>query len=115
MLVARFVKFLQNVKKSPKLAAQFLLQKVLNNVNTVSPRNVRMIKDMTGHGQDILSINPTWLRKKIKFCEIGEQEKWRVNFIKEITNNNKMMLKLPATEDEDSEQLNEILEHLCIS
>ena len=119
MLISRFVKFLQNIKKSPKLAAQFLLQKVLNNVNTVTGRNVRMIKDMIGHGQDILSINPTWLRKKIKFCEISEQEKWRVNFIKEITNINQMVLKLPATEDEDSflssEQLNEILEHLCIS
>ena len=47
MLISRFVKFLQNIKKSPKLAAQFLLQKVLENVNTVTGRNVRMIKDIT--------------------------------------------------------------------
>ena len=55
----------------------------------------------------------------VKCCEISEQEKWRVNFIKEITNINQMVLKLTATADEDSfltsEQSNEIIEHLCIS
>jgi hypothetical protein len=119
MLISRFVKFLQNIKKSPKLAAQFLLQKVLENVNTVTGRNVRMIKDIIGHDYDILLIIPAWLWNKVKFCEISEQEKCRVNFIEEITNINQMVLNLPATADEDSfltsEQLNEIIEHLCIS
>ena len=61
MLVSRFVKFIQNIKKSPKLATQFMLQKVINNVNTVTGRNVRLVKDMIGHDFDILTINPMWL------------------------------------------------------
>ena len=36
MLSVRFVKFLQNVQKSDKVAVQFRLRKVQNNVNTVT-------------------------------------------------------------------------------
>jgi hypothetical protein len=43
MPVTRYVKFLQTVKKSPKLAVQFMLEKTRNNVNTVTGSNVRFI------------------------------------------------------------------------
>ena len=46
MILSRYVKFLQ---KSPKLAAQFMLQKVFNNVDTITGRNIRNILDKIGH------------------------------------------------------------------
>ena len=76
MRISRFVKFLQNMKISLKLVTQCMLQKVLKNMNTVTGRNVRMIKDMIGHNHDVLSINPAWLKNKIRFCEISGQEKF---------------------------------------
>ena len=120
MLISRFVKFLQNVKKSPKLAAQYMLQKVISNVNTVTGRNVRHIKDMIGHEYDVLTVNPTWLRNRIKFCEISENDKWRIDIIKEIVNIKQTVLELtPAEEDDDSfltsEQLEELLDFVSCS
>ena len=119
MLISRFVKFLQNIKKSPKLAAQFMLQKVINNVSTVTGKNVRMVKDMIGHQHDLLSVKPGWLRNTLKFCELHDDDQWRVDMIKEITNIKQNILELTPDEEEDSfltsEQLEEILHFVSVS
>ena len=104
MLVSRFVKFIQNIQKSPKLATKFMLQKVMNNVNTVTGRNVRLVKDMIGHDFDVLTINPAWL----------------IDLIKEIVNINQKVLKLTPTEDEEDsflthEELQDILDFVSSS
>ena len=57
MILSRYVKFLQNVQKSPKLAAQLMLQKVYKDVNTITGRNIRYIKDKIGHQYDLLTVN----------------------------------------------------------
>ena len=102
------------------LAAQYMLQKVMIYVNTVTGRNVRHIKDMIGHEYDVLTVNPTWLRNRIKFCEISENDKWRIDIIKEIVNIKQTVLELtPAEEDDDSfltsEQLEELLDFVSCS
>ena len=48
MLISRYVKFIQSMKKSPKIAVQFLVQKVANNCNTLTGRNVRFVCDKIG-------------------------------------------------------------------
>ena len=106
--------------KSPKLAAQYMLQKVMSNVITVTGRNVRLIKDIIGHEYDVLKVNPTWLRNKVKFCEISENDKWRIDIIKEIVNIKQTVLELtPAEVDDDSfltsDQLTEILDFVSCS
>ena len=120
MLVSRFVKFIQNTKKSPKLATQFMLQKVFNNVNTVTGRNIRLVKDMIGHDVDVMTVNPRWVKNNIKFSKISEDEKWRINIIKEIVNINQNVLELTPPEDEEdsfltSEELNDILDFVSTS
>ena len=119
MLISRFVKFLQNVKRSPKLAAQFMLQKVMNNVNTVTGRNVRMIQDMIGHKYDLMKVNRKWLKNQISFCEAGEDDNWRINFIKEIVNVNQNVLEFSSSEEHEScltrEELEEIIEFVSTS
>ena len=45
LLIPTFVKSLLNIKKSLK-PTQFMLQKVMENMNTVAGRNVRMVKDI---------------------------------------------------------------------
>ena len=60
-----------------------------------------------------------WLKNKIKFCEMKEDNKWRVNMIKEIVNINQKVLRLPNSEEDDSflsqEQLQDILDFVSIS
>ena len=86
MILSRYIKFLQNAKKSPKLPVQMMLQRVFRNINTITGRNVRHIQDKVGHQHDLLKVRTGWLKSKLKFCEISEEEKWRVGLIKEITN-----------------------------
>jgi hypothetical protein len=43
MLIMRYIKFIQSIKKSQKLAVQFLYQDIHKNVNTVNGRNIAYI------------------------------------------------------------------------
>ena len=118
MVVTRYIKFLQSILKSPKLAVQMMIQKVWKNVETVTGRNIRFILDRIGHGCDIFSINPNWVKKKVKFCEISEENKWRVNLIKEIVDINQKVLDIKNNgEDEflSKEQLNDIINFVSTS
>jgi hypothetical protein len=117
MLIIRYVKFLQSMKKSSKLAVQFLLQKVSNDVSTITGKNIRYILDRIGHGQDIFNVKTNWLKNNLKFCEIPEIEKWRVNFVEEIINVKQNILSIDHDNDSffSSEQLSEILDYICTS
>ena len=117
MLITRYVKFVQNIRKSPKLAVQFMLEKTHRNVNTVTGSNFRFINDRIGHDCDILNVKPSFLRSNVKFSEIREDDRWRVNIIREIVNINQNVLDLKHNDDAflSSEQLNEILEYVSIS
>ena len=115
MLITRYVKFIQNmVKKSPKIAVQFMIQKILRNVSTVTGRNVRFIEDKIGC--DITSVNPNILKQKLKFFDIREDDKWRVDLIKEIVNVKQNILEI---NNEDSfltnEQLQDIINFVSTS
>ena len=105
-----------HVSKSPKLAVQLLLQKVISDPNTITGKNVRYILDKIGHHNDILTVNPDSLKTKLKFSEIAYADKWRVNFVKEITNIKQNVL----TFDQDDsfltdDQLNDILVYITTS
>ena len=79
MIICRYIKFLQSIQKSEKLPVKFMLQKVYRNVNTITGRNVRFIQDKLGPScVDILDASPTWMKKNIKFSEIRNEDKWRV-------------------------------------
>ena len=101
MLIIRYVKFIQSLAKSPKMCVQFLLQKVLKNVETVTGRNVAYITRKTGHKFDILSVTPNLLKRSLKFCNMKTEDKWRVNMIKEVTNIKQNMLKLEGFSTEE--------------
>ena len=50
ILICRFVNFIKSIKKSTKRAVQILYQKVKNNLNTVTGRNVQFVVETTGFG-----------------------------------------------------------------
>ena len=70
--------------------------------------------DRIGHDCDILNVKPSFLRNNVKFSEIREDDRWRVNILKEIVNINQNVLDLKHA-FLSSEQLNEILEYVSIS
>ena len=74
MLILIYIKFLQNVKKSPKLAVQLLLQKDIGDLITITGENVRNILDKINLQNDILTVNPDSLKNKLNFCEINNAD-----------------------------------------
>ena len=117
MLIVRYVKFLQNMKKSSKLAVQCLLEKVAKDMRTVTGRNIRYILERIEYKKDIFEVKAGWLKKNLTFCKIPENEKWRVNFVEEIVNVRQNVFKLDHNDDSflTSDQLSEILDYICTS
>ena len=119
MLISRYVKFMQSIQKSDKLAVKYMQQKVFNNVETVTGRNVRYIEDKLGPSCSLLNADTAWVRKKVHFCEFRKEDTWRVNLIREITNINQNTLELSNDEDENSflsnDQLQEIIDYVSTS
>ena len=94
MLMSRFIKFIQSIKKSPKKAVQFLFEKVRKNVNTVTGRNMAFVERVTGKSE-LEKINIKEVMKNVKYCE-SKENAWRADFIKEIVdvkNNGLVLLK----------------------
>ena len=78
-------------------------------------RNMRIVLDKTG-GQDIFKINPLNIKKNLKFNTISEENAWRVNLVKELTNVKQNTLSLDEHENPlTNEELDEILDYVCIS
>ena len=117
VLIGRYVKFLQSIQKSDKLAVKMMLQKVLYNVATVTGQNMRYIEDNLGQGCRILNADITWVKKNINFCEIREEDMWKVKIIKEITNITQNSLEFSTEEDNflSKEQLQEIIDFVSAS
>ena len=85
MIITRFVKFLQKVQKSEKLAVQFMLAKVICNVRSVTGNNVRYIQGLSENFSDILKISPKSLKRKLSYFPIDMIDQWRVDLIREVT------------------------------
>ena len=116
MLICRFVNFIKSIKKSPKRAVQFLYQKVKNNLNTVTGRNVQFVVETTG-SRNIEDININQVKKNMKFCEVDPSESWKANFIREVVNlkQNVLFLDDEAEVVFENEDLDYIVEYLATS
>ena len=85
-------------------------------MNTVTGKNVAFFLNATGFG-DIEEVDVNAVKKKVKFCNFSEENKWKVEFIKETVNlkYNVVMLNNEEENALDDNELNEILEFICTS
>ena len=87
------------------MAVKYLLEKVLHDQNTITSQNVRYILEKCDK-RDIMKINPGQFKKQFKFNELPEEELWKGNIIKEITNINQSILVLGENvRDNDDEEV----------
>ena len=116
MLICRYIKFIHSIKKSTKFGVQFRYQKVKNNVNTVTGKNIAFVLNATGY-DDIEEVDVNTVKKKVKLCEFSEENRWKVDCIKEIVNVKYKVLVLNNEEENalDDDELNEILEFISTS
>ena len=115
MILSRYVKFIKSIKKSPKLAVQYLVEKVSRNCNTLTGRNIRYVLDKL-NAEDIFKVNPDSVKTEFQFAKISEENSWRVNFVKELVNLKQKVLQLdPDTNTLSEDELEEILNYICTS
>ena len=83
MMISRYIKFIQTLKKSPKIAVQYLIEKVSRSCNTLTGRNIRFILDKLNI-EDIHLAKPNQIGAIFRFYSITKEDLWRINFAKEI-------------------------------
>ena len=118
MVLVRFVKFIQNIKKSAKMAVQCMLHKVIENVSTVTGKNVRYIQDQIGSQCDLLNTSSGWLKKRLSFCPMNHDEQWRIGLIREVTDVIQDVLSLESNNHEkflSTDELMVIVHHASSS
>ena len=113
MLYSRYVTFLQSAKKSSKLTVLLLLQKVKNNLLTVTGRNIRHILTDLGK-DDIFKVSKSFIKKKLKFSPIHPDDQWKLQFVREITNVKQNVLTIEENENGhfSNEELGDILDYI---
>lgn len=113
MLYSRYVTFLKSVKKSSKLTVLLLLQKVKDNLMTVTGKNIRHILTDLGK-DDIFMVSKSFVKKHLKFSPIQPDDQWKLQFVREITNVKQNMFKIEENEHGQfsTEELGEILDYI---
>ena len=105
MIFSRYIKFVQSMRKSSKVAVQCLIQLVSKDTQTNTGRNIRYILNKTGES-DIFAVNAQKLKCDYKFAPIQPEDQWKVGFIKELTNVKAGTLELnhDTIEDDDNDE-----------
>ena len=99
MLYLQFTKFIQSINIGIKEAPIYLLNIIKDDTNTITGRNIREILNSTNEN-NIFNLKLSKIREH-KFCEVPENEKWRINFIKELTNVKLKNLEINFTKNEE--------------
>ena len=110
VLLEWFFGFLNQVQKSKKQVPKQLLNFIANDVRSTTGSNLCNLLLLTS--KDTIEEITSEDIKKLKYHQIDENEIWKVNFIKELTD-----LKFNQLEVEDfsREELDDILSYLCTS
>ena len=115
MIISRYIKFIKTLKKSPKIAVQYLIEKVSRNCNTLTGKNIHFILEKLNI-EDIHLAKPSQIREIFRLQPIARENLWRINFAKEIVNLKQNILFLDQdTEAFTQEELQDILNYICTS
>ena len=84
MLITRFIQFIHSIDKGKKSAPLYLLEKVQNNLDTITGRNMMYILDELEE-DNFYKINIKKVKKNFKFSNFPENNEWKINLIKDLT------------------------------
>ena len=116
MLMSRYINFVQSIQKSARKAVLFLFQRCKDNVMTVTGKNLRLIAEEVPNC-DIMTTSVANFKKSVKFCELRDEDTWKVKFVKEMVNLKQNALQLNTDEDEEftHEELDDIINYIVTS
>ena len=110
VLMERFFSFPMQIEKSTKKVPKQLLNFIKNDVRSTTGANLRNILLLTDKNY-IDELRKEHLQD-IKYQDVDPTNKWKIGFIKEITNVKFNQLEV---ENFSKEELEDILEFLCTS
>ena len=110
ILIKRFLSFIQQINKSSKLIPKQLLNVIMNDTRSVTGSNLKRILILTKKTkvEDITSKDI----EDIEYAKMCQEEKWRIEMIKELTDIKFGQLELDGFSNEECE---EILNFACVS
>ena len=109
MLIRRFLSFFKQVIKSKKNLPKQLLNTIQNDTRSITGSNIRKILLLTSK-ESIEQI--TDFDIEIEYAKMSDENRWRVNIIKEITDVKFGQLTINGFSEEECE---EILQFACIT
>jgi hypothetical protein len=108
VLLRRFLSFLNQIEKSTKQVPKHLLRFIKYDTKSTTGSNLRNLLLLTNKNTiDELGMDDI---DKLKYCDIEEDKKWRVQMAKEIIDIKSSKLEL---DNFSTDELDEMLEHLC--
>ena len=110
-LIRKYLSFINSVKKSTKPVMMQLYSIAKQDVRTITGRNLRNILMMTNL-QSVDELEPA-IVSSIEYNSILEEDKWRVDTIKEILDMKYGELNIPA--GWTNSELEDILKYCCVS
>ena len=110
ILIKRFLSFIQQINKSSKLIPKQLLNVIMNDTRSVTGSNLKRILILTKKTkvEDVTSKDI----EDIEYAKMCQEEKWRIEMIKELTDIKFGQLELDGFSNEECE---EILNFACVS
>ena len=110
MLIRRFLSFINQINKSKKNIPKQLLNSIQYDTRSVTGSNIHRILLLTGK-ENINQISDTDI-ENINYADISDENQWRVNLIKEITDVKFDQLSIDGFSREECE---EMLQYACIT
>ena len=109
-LISRFLGFLQQIKNSKKTIPKILLSNIMYDVRSTTGKNLRNILLLANKScVDMLRKSDV---QDISYHQAVETEKWRVDLINELIDTREGKLMFDGITDDE---VNEMINHLCIS
>ena len=90
-LSSRYVKFVHSLLKGEKSSVRFLASICIDDLRTVMGRTLSNLANETSVAVELLT--PNIIKKSLRYCNIPEDEKWRIPVLKELLMVNDDQLK----------------------
>ena len=109
-MMHRFLTFIQQIKKSPKNASKLLLDSILQDARLKTGSNLRniLLKTEKSIVQELVPSDVL----DFTYKPMENNERWKINIIQEIIEMKNGILEM---DNFKRDELEEILEYLCIS
>ena len=109
-LILRFLSFIKQIKKSPKILPKQLFNLIKNDTNSITGKNIRRILLLT-RKPCIEDVNEHDIDELV-YEEVGEENQWKVSLLRELIECKTDEMEIEGFTQKECEDL---LNYVCIS